>query len=101
MKTKRSTIKPAVTTKEPTPDPDVLIAELPDERAPQLAIAVRVISGRLSKNARGEGDRSKQHKFVKLFQRGLTRVKGRCVADGPMVPLKPWRDGEATFSLIA
>lgn len=41
--------------------------------------------------------------FVKIYQRGATPAKGvKCLADGPVPPpSRPWKDGRATFHLIA
>lgn len=119
-----------------------LITESPDSQAPQLAIATRIFSGRLSKKAKGEGDRSKARtnskvthvsltrmvtkrvrgsrppeykavrieeevlaefegptgedaarEFVRLYQRGASTAKGKCVADGPTPPPSETLDG--------
>lgn len=131
-----------------------LITEAADSASPQLAIVVRIITGRRSKHAKGEGDRSPYRiaskitrvswtrlikrtkgmhrrleengdsrrvevqvlaefegptgedaarEFVKLYQNGATETNGlHCKADGPAsAPPKPWRDGKATFHLVA
>lgn len=56
-----------------------LIAEAPDATPPQLAIVTRTLGGRISKRAKGEGDRSKLKTNSKVTRVSFTRMMQRRV----------------------
>lgn len=62
--------------------PSELIAETADETKPQLAIVTRIFTGRRSRKAKGEGDRSKQRIASKVTHVSWTRMHAKQARKG-------------------